>query len=75
MAEVTLLAFPSIEKKEFDNFMKKHKNGKFGSQRLGQSFFNHFKLHRINDQTSLHNLYAKDGDQAMNLIKQLFNFT
>lgn len=71
----TTLVQPSIEKKRFDDFIKKFKKGGHGSQRLGQAFYNEFNLHRLNDQGSLKNLYAKDGDNAMALIKQIFTFT
>jgi hypothetical protein len=63
-----------IEKQVFDIFMQKFKCGKFGTQRLGQAFCNEFNLHRVSDQTTLHNLYAKDGEHALNLIKTLFTF-
>lgn len=75
MSHVIKLAQTSIEEREFQNFMHMFKDGKFGTQRLGQAFYNHFDLHKINDQESLHNLYAKDGEHALNLIKTLFNFT
>lgn len=64
----------TIEQKKFDVFMDKFKNGEFGSQRLGQAFYNEFKLHRINDQTKLNNLYAKDGKHAVNPIRAIFVF-
>jgi len=68
------LAKPSIEKRKYDIFMKRFKDGKFDGQRLGQAFYNEFNLHKIDDQNSLHNLYAKDGEHAANLIKQIFTF-
>ena len=37
-------------------------------------FYNEFNLHRIDDQASLKNLYAKDGEHAKNLIKEIFTF-
>lgn len=64
----------TIEKYKYDKFMKEFKQGKFGTQRLGQAFYNEFNLHKLNDQELLHNLYAKDGEHAKNLIKQLFEF-
>jgi len=65
----------SIEQREYQKFMKMYKDGKFGTQRLGQAFYNHFNLHKVDDQDSLFNLYAKDGDNATNLIKQLFDIS
>ncbi len=74
MAETVKLMVPHIEQRKFDEFMRKFKAGKFGTQRLGQAFYNEFNLHRIDDQESLHNLYAKDGEHAVSLIKQIFIF-
>ena len=54
--------------------MDKFKKGKYGTQRLGQAFYNEFNLHRINDQTKLNNLYAKDGEHAVNSIRAIFIF-
>lgn len=70
----TKLMAPHIEQRKFDSFMRKFKAGKFGTQRLGQAFYNEFDLHRIDDQDSLNNLYAKDGEHALNCIKQVFSF-
>ena len=61
-----------VEGRAFDIFMAKFKSGTFGTQRLGQAFYNEFDLHKLADQTALHNLYAKDGEHALNLIKTLF---
>ena len=74
MNQVVKLVKPSIEKREYDEFCRKFKDGKCGNQRFGQAFYNEFNLHRIHDQDSLKNLYAKDGEQAKNLIKQIFTF-
>lgn len=74
MPETVKLVKPSIEQRKFDNFMSDFKKGKFGTQRLGQAFHNEFNLHKIDDQASLQNLYAKDGEHAVNLIKQIFTF-
>lgn len=74
MVETVKLVKPSIEQRKFDEFMRKFKDGKFGTQRLGQAFFNYFDLHKVDDQTSLQNLYAKDGEHAVNSIKEIFTF-
>lgn len=63
-----------IEKKAFDVFMEKFQSGSFAGQRLGQAFYNEFKLHKLKDQSSLHNLYAKDGSHAVSSIKAIFEF-
>lgn len=75
MSETIKLVKTSIEQRKFDNFMADFKKGKFGTQRLGQAFYNFLDLHKVSDQASLCNLYAKDGEHALNLIKQLFTFT
>lgn len=70
--EVVML---QVEKFEYERFMKMFNKGKFGGQRLGQAFYNHFNLHRLSDQNRLNNLYAKDGDHAIGCIKGIFEFT
>ena len=74
MASTVKLVKPSIEQRKYDEFMRKFNDGKFGTQRLGQAFFNEFNLQKIDDKASLLNLYAKDGQHATNLIKQIFDF-
>ena len=69
------MVFFCIEKKAFEIFLHKYKNGKFAGQRLGQAFYNHFKLDRVSDQEALLNLYQKDGEEALNLIKKIFSFS
>lgn len=63
-----------LEELEFKEFMKKFKAGKFGSQRLGQAFYDHFKLHRVCNQSQLNNIYAKDGEHAISCIRSCFIF-
>ena len=65
----------TIEKKEFDVFLKKLKQGDFKGQRVGQAFYNHFKLHKLKDQVFLDNIYAKDGKHAINSILTLITFS
>lgn len=63
-----------LEKRKFDAFMRDFKKGKFGSMRLGQAFYNEMNLHKLSNQKQLNNLYAKDGDHAVNSIKTIFEF-
>lgn len=77
-----------LERFQFDQFMKLFKTGNFignkkygkkltgpyHGQRLGQAFYNHFKLHRLVNQTQLKGLYELDGDAAMKVIKEVFKF-
>ena len=64
----------TIEQKAFDVFMKKFKAGDYGQQRLGQAFYNEFKLHKLSDQTQLLNVYEKDGQPAVACIRQFVTF-
>lgn len=63
-----------LEERAFKNFMQLYKKGKFGNQRLGQAFYDHFKLHRLVDQKQLNNLHSKDGDAAVSCIRSVFKF-
>jgi hypothetical protein len=65
----------SLEKRAFDTFMRRYKDGKYGSQRLGQAFYNEFSLHKMKDQEGLHNLWEKDGEHALASIKNIFNIS
>lgn len=64
----------SIEQKEFDIFCLKLSQGEFKHQRVGQAFYNHFKLHKLADQDVLQNLYELDGERALNTIKSICTF-
>jgi hypothetical protein len=75
MNDPVLLIKPSIELHAYEVFCRKFENGEFGTQRFGQAFYNEFSLHKVHDQTSLKNLYAKDGQHARNSIKEIFQFT
>ena len=63
---------PSIEKYAYQKFMDSFKKGQLGTQRLGQAFYDHFKLHKLMDQTQLKNLYSKDGEEAKSFIREVF---
>lgn len=65
----------SIEHRAFKDFMEKFKKGKYGTQRLGQAFYDEFKLHRLSNQEQLQNIYAKDGEHARRSICAIFEFT
>ena len=64
----------TIEKKAYEIFRKNFKDEKFGNQRLGQAFYNHFDLHKLANQNQLNNLYEKDGEQAEKSIYAIFEF-
>ncbi|WP_256677620.1 hypothetical protein [Pseudomonas sp. PB103] len=66
-----MLAPLEIERAAFDDFFSQWDAGTFEGQRLGQAFYNHFRLHRLTDQTPLSGLYAADGKKARKLIGAL----
>jgi hypothetical protein len=61
-----------IERVAYQEFLTLWERGTFDNQRLGQAFYNHFRLHRLSDQTRLFGLYETDGDKAMTTISRLF---
>ena len=63
-----------IEKRKYELFMKDFKKGKFGGQRLGQAFYDYFKLDRLSNQQQLNNVYEKDGEHAARCIETVFEF-
>jgi len=63
-----------IEKHAFDAFMAKFKNKKFGTQRLGQAFYNHFNLHRLTNQEVLNCVWERDGEHAQRCIQMICDF-
>jgi hypothetical protein len=64
----------NIEQRKFDDFMKKFKSGKFGTQRLGQAFESHFNLSHIQKIKDV-NIWSKDGEQALNCIRSIVTFS
>jgi hypothetical protein len=65
----------TIERNAYDRFLAKLYLGVYPKQRVGQAFYNEFNLHRMRDQEMLGNLYEKDGDEALNQIKNLVVFS
>lgn len=66
---------PHIEKREYDIFIKRFKDGEFGSQRLGQAFYSHFELHKMHSwKDKLDALYQKDERDAIDVIHEMFEF-
>lgn len=63
-----------IEKVAYEEFIALWNQKKFQDQRLGQAFYNHFRLHKLADQTFLQGLYEVDGEKAATLIGNLFRF-
>lgn len=63
-----------LEKRAYHEFLKLWRADKLRGQRLGQAFYNHFRLHRLVDQDQLRGLFNKDGDEAHKIIGQVFRF-
>lgn len=63
---------PTLEKAQYEVFLAKFSNKEFGTQRLGQAFYNHFNLHKVTDQDSFGLLYELDGEVAKAQIRKIF---
>lgn len=63
-----------LEKRAYHAFLNLWHADKFRGLRLGQAFYNHFRLHRLADQDQLLGLYEKDGDAAHKVIEKVFRF-
>ncbi|WP_338524257.1 hypothetical protein NUH87_00735 [Pseudomonas batumici] len=61
-----------IESARYDEFLDLWEQGAFDQQRLGQAFYNHFRLHRLTDQAVLQGLYEIDGEKAGAVIFRVF---
>lgn len=72
MNKTPLLHRPSIEKKEYEIFLRVFAEGGYGSNRLGQAFYNRFNLHRVTDQERFGMLYELDGEVAKAHIQKIF---
>ncbi|MGY2285143.1 hypothetical protein [Pseudomonas gingeri] len=61
-----------IESARYSEFLERWEQRLFEEQRLGQAFYNHFRLHRLADQAVLQGLYELDGEKARTLISRVF---
>jgi len=61
-----------IESARYDEFLDLWEQGAFTQQRLGQAFYNHFRLHRLTDQAVLQGLYEADSEKACAMISRVF---
>lgn len=64
-----------IEKRQYEMFLDRFNKKLLGTQRLGQAFYDHFKLDKLTDQKQLANIYAKDGEHAKASILAIFDLT
>ena len=69
---MTNLSTLEIESAAYDAFLLRGNQGEFDGQRLGQAFYQHFRLHRISDQAHLYGLYEADGKKALKVISKVF---
>lgn len=67
------MATVQFSKSLVDIFYRDFNNGLYQHQRLGQAFFNHFNLHKMND-SYLGNLYELDGDRARAIIASMTDY-
>lgn len=65
----------TIEKASYAIFCEKFDKGEFGTQRLGQAFYDYYKLHRLSDQSQVEKIYVRDHKEAKDLIDGLFDMT
>ncbi|MCY1465019.1 hypothetical protein D9M71_831150 [compost metagenome] len=66
---------PEIERATYDEFLELWDRGAFENQRLGQAFYNHFRLHRLSDQRLLSGLYESHGKKALSAISEIFQIS
>ncbi|WP_085648793.1 MULTISPECIES: hypothetical protein [unclassified Pseudomonas] len=62
-----------IDSAAYAEFLVLWEMGSFDNQRLGQAFYNHFRLHRLTDQALLQGLYEADGKKARAAISRIFH--
>jgi hypothetical protein len=66
------MAIYEIDTALINQFFKDWHAGKYPNQRLGQAFYNEFRLDRLTDQSDVGDLWNLDGVQASFYINQLF---
>ena len=62
---------------EYNNFITNYWNSTVKTQRLGQAFFNHFELNKIQIgllKDLVNKLYELDGKEAKEFIEKHFEF-
>lgn len=67
----------TIEKKQYEEFQRRFKNGDYGTMRYGQAMHNHFSLEKVVNPTlksDADKLYRLDGSEAKHHIKNMFIF-
>lgn len=54
-------------------FLTYEKSNKYRGQRMGQAFYNHFNLHKMNHGPEYDRLYEMDAQEAKKAIYDLFD--
>lgn len=63
-----------FEQKAVENFFKTYNDSiLYRGLRLGQAFYQRFKLEKLSDQTQAQKLYQLDGEEAKAFIRQNFS--
>ncbi len=63
----------SLELIAFGNFVNNYYDGKCGTQRFGQAFWDYFKLDKMSNKERFGNLYNVEDDQkALQIINDNF---
>lgn len=71
----TLTDVVTIEEKAYSDFKKGYGEKKFGDQRYGQAFFNHFNLEKMNHKGRYDKLYNSTSiTECVSLIRKEFTF-
>lgn len=66
----------TIEKDAYDKFMTDFTLGKYGSQRLGQAFYNRFELQKSTaNKLMFDRFYNLEGELAKSFINSYFEFS
>lgn len=58
----------------FDNFRRRYRSGAYGRTRLGQAFYDEFNLQALPSDTPLNEIWKKDGDHALSVIRSMTHF-
>ncbi len=64
----------NLERREYNEFSELWFSGQLTHLRYGQAFYNHFNLHKVNNQKQFGDLYELDGEEARRAIHQIFKF-
>lgn len=76
IVETRETALITISETGYSKFKQEFGQGKFGSQRLGQAFFNYFDLEKMDHRGRFDSLYnSTDPLATVRFIRQNFTFS